>query len=92
MFSIILNRTIPNPQHRRVLKLARTPINEEPDFLVWSNTLFVTNQTPRIIAIVPRINGKVIASPRKRCLVGQLGLSRNMLWELSLLLQFFVIQ
>ena len=64
LFSIILNKTIPNPQHRRVPRLARTPISEEPDFWVWSNALFATSQTPRIIIIVPRINCKVIASSK----------------------------
>ena len=62
LVKIILNRTTPNPQHRVVPKLARSPIIEEFELWGWSNVLFATNHTPRIIAIVPRIICKVMFS------------------------------
>ena len=52
LFRIILNRTIPNPQHRTVPKLAITPIGSESDFC-RSKALFAVNQTPTIIVSVP---------------------------------------
>lgn len=68
LFNIILNRTTPNPQHRVVPKLARTPISEEFELWFWSIALFATSQTPRIIAVVPRIMGKVMSSSSIRTL------------------------